>query len=185
MSRSFLLAIFARKILLELVTNGKEVMSSKAPVESSDAPGLTTRRAVIDTIEALRAQIESLVVQESPDGSIVRDPAAVRRILKARQRRSEYFGADLFGEPAWDIILELFAAELEDRRISVTSLCIASGVAPTTALRWIQKLEQEGFVFRESDKYDGRRHWMKLTSEGGQLIRRYFRDIQIGSPLVL
>ena len=42
------------------------------------------------------------------------------------------------------VLLDLFAAELEGNRVSVSSLCIAAGVAPTTALRWIARMTDMG-----------------------------------------
>ncbi|MGJ3628472.1 hypothetical protein AB5I41_18845 [Sphingomonas sp. MMS24-JH45] len=41
------------------------------------------------------------------------------------------------------MLLDLFAAELERARVSVSSLCIAAAVAPTTALRWIGRMASE------------------------------------------
>ncbi len=59
------------------------------------------------------------------------------RIIRQRQLRARFFDGELFADPAWDMLLDLTAARVEARRVSVTSLCIASGVPPTTALRWI------------------------------------------------
>ena len=44
--------------------------------------------------------------------------------------------AELFGDPAWDMLLDLTAARAEHTRVSVTSLCIASAVPPTGAPGW-------------------------------------------------
>src|SRR3546814_5777917 len=66
------------------------------------------------------------------------DPRLVRRIIHQRQLRARFFDPALFGDPAWDMLLDLTAARAEHNRVSVTSLCIASGVPLTTALRWIE-----------------------------------------------
>lgn len=78
------------------------------------------------------------------DSSVIRksraalpDPRLVRNIIRARQSRIRFFGNDLFADPVWDMLLDLAVARVEHRRVSVTSLCIASGVPTTTALRWI------------------------------------------------
>ncbi len=61
--------------------------------------------------------------------------ADVRRTIRARRLRDQFFGTALFEDPGWDMLLDLYAAELERGRVSVSSLCIAAAVAPTTALR--------------------------------------------------
>ena len=73
----------------------------------------------------------------------------VRGILKARQLRADHLGDDLFADPAWDMLLDLFASTLEGRDVTVSSLCVASRVPHTTALRWVTTLEQRGMVVRE------------------------------------
>ena len=45
------------------------------------------------------------------------------------------------------MLLDLTAARAEHTRVSVTSLCIASGVPPTTALRWIGQMSDAGDAF--------------------------------------
>jgi DNA-binding MarR family transcriptional regulator len=87
--------------------------------------------------------------------------AARWRLL--RQRRNEVVGAPLFRDPAWDILLELFAAHNAGRRVSVTSLCLASGVPPTTALRQVQLLEEHQLLTRRDDSADGRRCYIEPT----------------------
>jgi DNA-binding transcriptional ArsR family regulator len=101
-------------------------------------------------------------------------PRLVRRILQARQMRSRYFDHDLFADPAWDMLLDLTASEAEYGRVSVTSLCIASGVPPTTALRWISALGDAGLVQRHQDPVDARRTFVSLTSMGVSAISSYF-----------
>ena len=73
-----------------------------------------------------------------------------RTIIRLRRRRDRLFGSDLFGEPAWDMLLELYAAELAQRRECVSGLCCASGVPATTALRWITLLVNAGWVTRRA-----------------------------------
>ncbi len=88
-----------------------------------------------------------------------------RRAYSDRRRRSKYFDPSLFGEPAWDLLLDLFIAEKEGRRVSVTSACIGAAVPTTTALRWILVLENEDLVWRENDPKDARRAFLHLTAK--------------------
>lgn len=100
-------------------------------------------------------------------------PSTVRRAIRARRLRSTVFGEDLFEDPAWDMLLDLFAAELEGGPVSVSSLCIAAAVAPTTALRWIGRLTQFGLFERRPDPQDRRRAFMALTPRGSATMRGY------------
>ncbi len=100
--------------------------------------------------------------------------AQVRDLLRARRLREEYMPSDLFADPAWDMLLDLFAARLEHERVSVSSLCIASAVPPTTALRWIRTLTERGFVDRQADPHDGRRVFIALADRAVDAISQWF-----------
>lgn len=98
-----------------------------------------------------------------------------RQTYEDRRRRAKIFASDeLFGEPAWDILLDLFIATKERRRVSVSSACIGAAVPSTTALRWITILEKQGFLLREADPGDARRFYLKLTARGYQAMLEYF-----------
>ncbi|MEW9855843.1 MarR family transcriptional regulator [Novosphingobium sp. M1R2S20] len=98
-----------------------------------------------------------------------------RQTYDDRRRRSKIFQTDeLFGEPAWDILLDLFIAAKERRRVSVTSACIGSAVPSTTALRWISILEREGLLTREADPGDARRVYVRLSPKGYEAMLEYF-----------
>lgn len=105
------------------------------------------------------------------------DPRMIRNIIKARQTRPRFLNADLFADPAWDMLLDLTAARAEHRRVSVTSLCIASGVPTTTALRWIKLIEQAGYIHRMEDDSDRRRAFVALSEIGAAAMARYFDAI--------
>lgn len=98
----------------------------------------------------------------------------VERILKLRTVRSDIFGRSLFGEPAWDMLLHLYDAHLQDRTEYVTGLCAASGVPPSTALRWIHCLLDRGWIKREGDARDQRRFIVTLTAKGIRAMERFF-----------
>jgi DNA-binding MarR family transcriptional regulator len=101
------------------------------------------------------------------------DAQAVRRLIRARRLRDQFFDEGLFEEPAWDMLLDLYAAELEHTRVSVSSLCIAAAVAPTTALRWIAKLTENGMMVRQPDPIDRRRAFIALAPSASSAMRGY------------
>ena len=105
------------------------------------------------------------------------DPRLVRRIIRQRQLRARFFEGDLFADPAWDMLLDLTAARAEHTRVSVTSLCIASGVPPTTALRWIGQMSDAGLLMRVDDETDRRRAFITLTDKAADAMSRYFAEL--------
>ncbi|WP_395333233.1 winged helix DNA-binding protein [Novosphingobium sp. BL-8H] len=101
---------------------------------------------------------------------------AARQIYRSRRKRDALMPSHLFGEPAWDLLLDLFASTCEGRRISVTSACVASSVPSTTALRWIGILIDAGMVVRSGDQKDGRRTFVNLTPKGYSMMAEYIRN---------
>jgi len=100
-----------------------------------------------------------------------------RNVYMERRRRNRLFGnSEIFGEPAWDIMLDLFTAAKEHKRVSVTSACIAADVPTSTALRWLTVLEQKGLVIRESDSSDARRIFVRLSADGYSRMVSYFAE---------
>jgi len=101
----------------------------------------------------------------------------VNCLIAARSKRSHYLSTELFGEPAWDILLDLLRAELAGDPISVSSACIAADIPASTGLRWLKVLEQKGLVTRQYDPRDARRTFVVLTSQGSVAMRRYFLEV--------
>jgi len=106
------------------------------------------------------------------------DPREVRRAIRARRLREQFFASALIEDPGWDMLLDLFAAELEDRGVSVSSLCIAAAVAPTTALRWIGKMVEAGLFERRPDPFDRRRAFITLTEKARRGMNRYCHAVR-------
>ncbi len=105
------------------------------------------------------------------------DPQLVRQIIRQRQLRGRFFDSGLFADPAWDILLDLTAAHGERSRVSVTSLCIASGVPPTTALRWIAQMTEAGLLQRVEDEADRRRAFIELSAKAAEAMAAYFAEL--------
>ncbi|MCB2063474.1 MAG: winged helix DNA-binding protein [Novosphingobium sp.] len=99
-----------------------------------------------------------------------------RASYRARRIRDTVFKEeDLFGEPAWDMLLDLACAETSGERLSVSSACIGSCAPPTTGLRWLAVLEKRGLVEREEDQFDKRRVYVRLSPKGISKLKEYFR----------
>ena len=98
----------------------------------------------------------------------------VRQTIKERQLRNKFFDVALFADPAWDILLDLYAARLEHQTVSVTSLCIAANVPPTTALRWIKQMTTRDLLEQRADDADGRRKFIALSDDAAEAMQGYF-----------
>jgi DNA-binding MarR family transcriptional regulator len=110
----------------------------------------------------------------APPSSVTVSAAEVRKTIRARRLRNLQFPDGLFEDPAWDMLLDLYAADLEGAQVSVSSLCIAAAVAPTTALRWIGRMTEAGLFERQPDPFDRRRAFMALSENARDRMQRYF-----------
>lgn len=106
------------------------------------------------------------------------DYAAAARAMLASRRRMEQYFPDLFADPARDMLLDLFVAAEEGREMSVTSCCIAAMVPPTTALRWLALLKQQGLVLEEPDTRDRRQKLLHLAPYARAQMREFIDTIE-------
>ena len=104
---------------------------------------------------------------------------ALRKIIRARADRLKYLPVDLFADPAWDMLLDLYLGDILSKRISISSLCTASNVPATTALRWIGALGNEGLIDRGGDPCDARRSFISLSKSGLERMDAYFSSLAL------
>jgi DNA-binding MarR family transcriptional regulator len=69
----------------------------------------------------------------------------VAYVRKARDLRRRFLDPELFGEPAWDILLDLYSANLAQKRVAA--------------------MEAKGLVRRRPDPSDRRRIFVELCPE--------------------
>ncbi|WP_440979803.1 hypothetical protein ACQHGV_06060 [Sphingomonas pseudosanguinis] len=96
--------------------------------------------------------------------------------LKAQDARRRMFPAGLMGDPAWDMMVDLFVTEAKGKRLSVSSASVATRTAQTTGLRWINRLVDEGLVIRLSDSTDRRRNFLVLSDGSWARVRDWARE---------
>lgn len=118
-----------------------------------------------------------------PAAPVLPDPRMVRQIIANRQARAKFFDPELFGDPAWDMLLDLTAAHGEGARVSVTSLCIAAGVPATTALRWLSQMVESGIFQRVPDPADKRRAFIALSDKALAAMAGYFASLRAPAEL--
>lgn len=98
-------------------------------------------------------------------------------IIALRRLRQTHFSADLFADPAWDILLDLALAERQQRRVCVSSLCIGAQVPTTTALRWIKHMTDSGWLVRMDDPLDARRKFVELSEETASKMLEFLTQL--------
>jgi DNA-binding MarR family transcriptional regulator len=98
-----------------------------------------------------------------------------RQLYEQRQKRIGLFGSQMFGEPAWEMLLILYLDE-GSQRVLQTRLTELSGATRSTAARWIDYLIGRGFVRREGHPTDKRRSFVSLTDKGRNLLELYLSE---------
>src|SRR6478752_9623819 len=84
---------------------------AKRLMELADAIDLKTA-VELGTFTAALAEREELLIRVWAESE-----------YKSRRQRAKFIDADLLGEPAWDMLLDLFVQNARRQRVSVTSVC--------------------------------------------------------------
>lgn len=145
------------------------------PVGASPSPEWgDIREAIINLCGTLGLRLTDARPQHDTGAPIpLLDPLAVARAwAEAIADQAAIFGPDLCVNASWNMLLDLYISGRQKRRISVSSLCIASGVPPTTALRHMMLLEAQGLIERMPDRVDLRRRYVDLTTAGREKVER-------------
>lgn len=112
-----------------------------------------------------------------PSGQRARSELATRaaNALKARQLRNSIFRQPIFGEPAWDMLIALYLADIEQRPVTASGLADWAQCPKTTALRWQHVLEDRRLIRREQNPIDARMQFISLTELGREALDAFFR----------
>ncbi|WP_292931743.1 winged helix DNA-binding protein [Novosphingobium sp. PASSN1] len=135
-------------------------------------------RISVDKLKALQSLVGDISAeaamarqQISPLGRVA---LAKGELHRRRLRDKIFLPAEIFNDPAWEILLELYIADAEGTKLTASSICIEARVPQTTIVRWLSLLERMNFVQRKPDHTDKRRQWLNLTNLSRDLINRYF-----------
>ena len=100
-----------------------------------------------------------------------------RALYRERRLRARHFAGSLFAEPTWDMLLDLFIADCERRKITIKSVCIGANVPTTTAMRHLRWLHEQGLVERLSHPRDARSTHVRLTAVAITAMQNYLTEI--------
>ncbi len=118
-----------------------------------------------------------------PSGSsgIVETPqlTLAKAILQIIGGAARHFPADLVRDPPLAILLHTFVAAEEGRHVSIAALGELSALAPSTALRWVARLETEGYIHRIVDQHDRRRSWVEISTDGSARMCRWLQSLDV------
>lgn len=110
------------------------------------------------------------------------DEQQISTILQLRRERAELFGAGLFNDLAWDILLQLYGARLGNRKFRLADL---ADIAPRSTLaRWTTVLEERGLVTCDLDPANPCNLWIELTGAGEARMAKLFRSLSHSHSLV-
>lgn len=144
------------------------------------SPGDGAFLSAIDALAERVGQIELVVFGENPHARASGEDklaTIARSLARMRQRRSRHFPPDLFAEPAWDMLLDLFINKARGVRVATTSLCLAANAPQATGLRYIAKLYEHGLLTRFEAPNDKRMVLVEITAKGYGQMRRCLGDL--------
>ena len=174
MQRAAAVALACTSRPLSLHDIGAEGGAARLMELSEEVGRIARALASLSNVDGRNGAAEGRTGYRSGDGASPEiDAGAIRAIIRARRLREQFFPADLFADPAWDMLLDLMAARLEGRGVAVSSLCIAAAVPPTTALRWIRSMTEHRIFVRRADPIDGRRVFIELSPATAQSMTAY------------
>jgi DNA-binding MarR family transcriptional regulator len=152
------------------------------PNEALDFEIQINLRLKLDEFAEIEATALRLNARREPSSRELWELAG--RIFDARRARSKVLDAELFGEPAWDMLLALYCLPKRGLIMSVSGLNYSAEVAQTTGLRWQKLLRDEGLIERGPQEVDARRQIVRLTARGRDLMTAYLtRLFYCGVPV--
>lgn len=137
----------------------------------------------VEPVEALSGTSLEIADQVKPAIDNAEVVATLRSLIHSRRLRDRFFQDARFGEPAWDILLDLALAWYENKSVSASSVCIASGVPMSTAMRWINEMVEANLIERWIDPTDGRRNLVQIAPATRNAMLRYISALKQASSL--
>jgi DNA-binding MarR family transcriptional regulator len=112
--------------------------------------------------------------QTLAQGAGLTDAVAVRlagNLLRFHGTAAKKFGHTLIADPVLLMLLELFVARFNGRATTVKVLALSSGVPSSTAQRWIDRLETEKLLAKQTNPIDRRSAVVRLTDEAAAMVK--------------
>ncbi|QIK79619.1 hypothetical protein G7077_12600 [Sphingomonas piscis] len=92
-------------------------------------------------------------------------------MITFNRSRHAAFGGGLFADPAWDLLLQIFLADLSHSELSEDRLLGSIDVPNSVAVRWLTSLSERGDV--EFDRVGGQ-PLVRLSKRGRNAMEQLF-----------
>ncbi len=153
--------------MLQLVDVGEETILVPVPMTKRQIANLFYREVRSET----PASSEQHLQREIDKEAIATKKA--KHLLQIAYKRTLLFDRRYFDDPSWHALLDLYVQESEGKMTSVSSACTGTLAAPTTALRHIENLTNNGLLVRIPDPDDKRRVWVALARH----VRKHLTEL--------
>lgn len=100
-----------------------------------------------------------------------------RELIHHRRQRRRFFSTGVFGEPAWEMLLALIAQTPGEKAMTFEKLIASVEVPASVGKRWIEYLEGEGLLVRQSVGADDSASLISLTPEAEARLISYIESI--------
>lgn len=100
-----------------------------------------------------------------------------RLLLASRQERRTVFATQVFGDPAWDMMLAAYVTEAEGGVLDLDTLARAANVPAASAGRWTRALEGEGLIELESHGGTRPHCLFRLTASAHHQFETYLEGL--------
>ena len=138
---------------------------------------ITLERQDVQTAHRLIDQLNELMAGNSrkrtPEAATRRYDLACQ-IGAARRSRAALFPDELFDEPAWDIMLQLYCAAGRDEVTTIYALGRSISAPLSTIERWVEYLVERNLVER-TDSLGNLDLEIRLSENGFSRLDAYFR----------
>jgi hypothetical protein len=145
------------------------------PRAAKQSSNRVAAREIVLEAEILLQRLLHLTAPPEDEAAVLLETA--RGVYESRRTRDRIFGNSLFADPAWDILLDLYIARREDRKVTITSACMAASAPTSTATRHIAHLMQKGLVLRVPHPADARSSHLELSAAGDRKLTQLFREM--------
>ena len=89
--------------------------------------------------------------------------------------RERHFGTELFGEPAWDIMLQLMLARIDERELKLGELSGNPAWPPAATRHYVAELVAAKLVDRFENAANHDDFYLSLSSEAARRMAELYR----------
>ncbi|MGB3723391.1 MAG: winged helix DNA-binding protein [Pacificimonas sp.] len=101
----------------------------------------------------------------------MRGRVSVKQLISLYEKRRKIFSeTGIMGDPAWQILLDLYSREKLGLRTTIMSVIVASGATQTTGLRYVKELVRAGYLVRDENIEDKRSAFLSLSASATEKL---------------